>query len=108
MHYYRFDEGRGSLITDVDVRGTLPVTLFGGPIWIASGVPLAIAGPAPVLEAAAPRAVVTIAETCGTALTGGHIVCRPLMTVPGIGMLTTLRFVAAINEPGRFATAHHV
>lgn len=44
VHYYRLDEGRGSLITDV--RGTLPVTLFGGPSWIASGVPLAIAGPA--------------------------------------------------------------
>ena len=28
--------------------------------------------------------------------------------MPGVGPLTALRFVAAIDEPGRFATAHHV
>lgn len=39
LHYYRVDEGRGSIMSDV--RGTLPVTLFGGPTWITSGVPLA-------------------------------------------------------------------
>ena len=41
-------------------------------------------------------------------LAGEHQVCRRLMTVPGIGPQTALRFVAAIDEPGRFATAHHV
>ena len=41
-------------------------------------------------------------------LAGAHEVCRRLMTVPGIGPVTALRFVAAIDEPGRFATAHHV
>jgi len=30
------------------------------------------------------------------------------MEVPDIEMLTALRFVAAIDEPGRFATAHQV
>src|SRR5215510_9958288 len=30
------------------------------------------------------------------------------MTAPGIGPVTALRFVAAIDEPGRFATAHRV
>ena len=41
-------------------------------------------------------------------LAGDHEVCRRLMTVPGIGPVTALRFVAAIDEPGRFATAHRV
>ena len=42
------------------------------------------------------------------ALAGEHAVCRRLMTVPGIGPLTALRFVAAIDNPSRFATAHRV
>lgn len=39
-------------------------------------------------------------------LASEHQVCRRLMTVPGIGPVTALRFVAAIDEPGRFASAH--
>ena len=34
--------------------------------------------------------------------------CRRLMTVPGVGSLTALRYVAAIDDIGRFATAHQV
>ena len=41
-------------------------------------------------------------------LASEHQVCRRLMTVPGIGPVTALRFVAAIDEPGRFASAHRV
>lgn len=41
-------------------------------------------------------------------LAGEHPVCRRLMTVPGVGPLTALRFVAAIDEPHRFATAYRV
>lgn len=41
-------------------------------------------------------------------LAGEHAVCRRLMTVPGIGPVTALRFVAAIDDPTRFATAHRV
>lgn len=37
-----------------------------------------------------------------------HPVCRRLMTVPGIGPITALRFVAAIDDPTRFSTAHQV
>jgi transposase len=37
-----------------------------------------------------------------------HPVCRRLMTVPGVGPLTSLRFVAAIDDPSRFPTAHRV
>jgi transposase len=41
-------------------------------------------------------------------LAGEHEVCRRLMTVPGVGPVTALRFVATIDEPGRFPTAHRV
>jgi transposase len=34
--------------------------------------------------------------------------CQRLMTVPGVGPLTALRFVAAIDEVGRFGDAHHL
>lgn len=34
--------------------------------------------------------------------------CRRLMTVPGVGSLTAVRFVAAVDDVGRFATAHQV
>lgn len=35
-------------------------------------------------------------------------VCRRLMTVPGVGPSTALRFVAAIDDIGRFPSAHKV
>jgi len=34
--------------------------------------------------------------------------CRRLMTVPGVGPLTAIRFVAAVDEVGRFDGAHKV
>jgi len=34
--------------------------------------------------------------------------CRRLMTVPGIGPVTAVRFVAAVDQVGRFPSAHHV
>jgi transposase len=37
-----------------------------------------------------------------------HPVCLRLMTVPGVGPITSLRFVAAIDDPSRFSTAHRV
>lgn len=37
-----------------------------------------------------------------------HDVCRRLMTVPGVGPVTALRFVAALDEPERFCSAHRV
>ena len=41
-------------------------------------------------------------------LAAAHPVCRQLMTVPGVGPITSLRFVAAIDNPSRFSTAHRV
>jgi transposase len=37
-----------------------------------------------------------------------HPVCQRLMTVPGVGPVTALRFVAAIDDPTRFSSAHRV
>jgi transposase len=41
-------------------------------------------------------------------LAGADETCRRLMTVPGIGPLTAVRFVAAIDDVSRFANAHQV
>lgn len=43
-----------------------------------------------------------------TKLALAHPVCQRLMTVPGVGPITALRFVAAIDDPTRFSTAHRV
>ena len=40
------------------------------------------------------------------ALAGTHPTCQRLMTVPGVGPVTALRFVAAIDDVTRFGGAH--
>lgn len=35
-------------------------------------------------------------------------VCRRLMTVPGVGPVTAIRFMAAVDRPSRFASAHQL
>src|SRR5262249_25992805 len=35
-------------------------------------------------------------------------VCRRMMAVPGVGPVTALRFVAAIDDPTRFSAAHRL
>jgi transposase len=37
-----------------------------------------------------------------------HPICQKLMTIPGVGPVTAVRFVAAIDEVGRFRSAHAV
>lgn len=41
-------------------------------------------------------------------LADANEICRRLMTVPGVGPVTSLRFVAAIDDVGRFPNAHAV
>jgi transposase len=41
-------------------------------------------------------------------LSGEHPVCRKLMTVPGVGPVTAVRFVAALDDVTRFRNAHAV
>lgn len=42
------------------------------------------------------------------AMTRASKPCRRLMTVPGVGALTALAFVAAIDDPGRFRRSRDV
>ena len=42
------------------------------------------------------------------ALAENDSVCKRLMSVPGVGPVTSMRFVAAIDDATRFATAHTV
>ena len=37
-----------------------------------------------------------------------HPVCQRLMTIPGVGPVTAVRFLAAIDDPTRFSSAHRV
>jgi transposase len=41
-------------------------------------------------------------------LARSSVACRKLMTIPGVGQLTALAFVAAIDEPGRFRRSRDV
>lgn len=41
-------------------------------------------------------------------LADAHPICQRLMTVPGVGPVTALRFVAAIDDPKRFPSSHCV
>lgn len=43
-----------------------------------------------------------------TEIAKSHPVCARLMTVPGVGPITAVRFVAAIDDVGRFKNAHAV
>lgn len=37
-----------------------------------------------------------------------HPVCKRLMTTPGVGPVTAVRFVAALDDPSRFANSHRL
>lgn len=39
-------------------------------------------------------------------IAGEHPICRLLMTVPGVGPVTSVRFVAALDDHSRFPNAH--
>ncbi len=41
-------------------------------------------------------------------LAGADDTCRRLMTVPGVGPVTAMRFVATVDDVGRFANAHQL
>ena len=41
-------------------------------------------------------------------ITDEHLICQKLMTVPGIGPVTAVRFVAAVDDVSRFKNAHAV
>jgi transposase len=49
---------------------------------------------------------VTLADKQVAKFANEHPVCRRLMTVPGVGPVTAVRFVAALDEVSRFPNAH--
>ena len=51
---------------------------------------------------------IRLADKQLSALANNNPVCRRLMTVPGVGPITALRFFATIDDPKRFASAHRV
>jgi len=53
-------------------------------------------------------AEIKVADKRTASLAARDPVCQRLMTVPGVGPVTSLRFVAALDEVGRFPTAHRV
>lgn len=48
------------------------------------------------------------ADEALSAIADGDPRCQRLMTVPGVGPVTSVRFVAALDEVGRFPSAHEV
>lgn len=59
-----------------------------------------------LLEALAP--LIKAADQQLAQIAKTHPVCRRLMQIPGVGPVTAVRFVAAIDDPTRFASAHRV
>lgn len=47
-------------------------------------------------------------DALATKIAKADLVCRRLMTVPGVGPLTALTFKAAVDDPGRFASSRAV
>lgn len=86
------------------VRGTpqyLPAR-----VRAACAVPVHIEALLSVLETL--NAQIRAADRALLALARGDEVCRRLMTVPGVGPVTAVRFKAALDEHARFPNAHAV
>jgi transposase len=72
----------------------------------ATGVPEFIARQLAVLDRLNEQ--IAAADQELAAIAAADAQCRRLMTAPGVGPLTAVRFVSAIDEVGRFATAHQL
>ena len=51
---------------------------------------------------------VAIADKEMAARASAHPICKQMMTVPGVGPVTSARFVAAVDDAGRFTSAHQL
>jgi len=69
-------------------------------------LPVYIASELTVIDALTSE--ISASEKRFAALTRADPVCKRLMTVPGVGPSTALRFVAALDVVARFASAHKV
>jgi transposase len=59
-----------------------------------------------IIEALSER--IALADAQLKSLASEHPVCQRLMTIPGVGPVTSLRFVAALDRVERFSNAHAV
>jgi transposase len=72
----------------------------------ATGVPAFVERELIVLDAL--NAQIAAADKELKELAEGDADCQRLMTVPGVGPVTAVRFVSAVDEVGRFAAAHQL
>jgi transposase len=86
--------------------GTVPEAVRGHAAAMAQTLPEHIDRVLTVLEALNEQ--VRAADTQLRRIAKEHPVCQRLMTVPGVGPVTAVRFVAAIDDVTRFSTAHAV
>jgi len=70
------------------------------------GLPEFIEHQLAIIEALSER--VALANAQVKILASEHPVCQRLMTIPGVGPVTSVRFVAALDQVGRFPNAHAV
>ena len=54
------------------------------------------------------NAQIALADAQVSRFASEHPICRLLMTAPGVGPVTSVRFVAALDDVTRFATAHQL
>jgi transposase len=71
-----------------------------------AGVPEFLAGLLTALDSL--NEMIAAADRELKELATGDEECRRLMTVPGVGPVTAVRFVSAVDQVGRFATAHQL
>jgi transposase len=54
------------------------------------------------------NAQITLADAQVSRIASDHPICRLLMTAPGVGPVTSVRFVAALDDVTRFSSAHQL
>jgi transposase len=112
-------ETRTKLVNNV--RGWLGTQLWRIRSCTPSSLPEVVRGHAATTEQMLPEhieRVLTVLETLNDQVRAAdaqlrriakeHPVCQKLMMVPGVGPVTAVRFVAAIDDVTRFSTAHAV
>jgi len=85
---------------------TLPDRLRAHAVTLQQAVPVHIEETLVVLEALAPQ--INASNNRVRKLAREHSVARLLMTIPGVGPVTALTFIAAVDRVNRFERTHHL
>lgn len=98
---------RGRLLpTASRSRCTFPKAIRRAALATPEGLPDFIEHQLGVIDALNDRIALADAEL--KTLASQHPVCQRLMTIPGVGPVTSIRFVAALDQIDRFPSAHAV